>query len=241
MRELLISLRTWLLKWIIIPAGIFFVSASLFALTTGPFYLYHYFGTANSDYDFEPQYIVQLGSTPMPSEQALIRCYYTRKLAQLNPDARVIISQLREAGQQMDQTDAWKMKEEISRDFSSAFTYGLLTDAHSTREEALLLRKKFAGIRGRKVVLVTSPEHMLRAIATFRRAGFQQVGGEAAFSWAGNADFRYREHRQGGRMVAPEMGNNLQLRYQFWNHLRYELLCTREFLAFFWYRLKGWA
>lgn len=241
MKEKVKQLVRSAVKYIVLPAGVFFILACLLAFTTAPFYLYHYFGTVNAAFHFEPQVIIQLGSTAMPSEQALIRCYYTRELARKYPSATLILSQLKAEDEPVEGSDAAKMKAEIQRGMPDSLPVYLLTDAHSTREEVLLIHRRFAGIRGKNIVLVTSPEHMMRAVAAFRRDGFRHVGGMPTFSAAGIADFRYREKSMGGRTITPEAGSSLQLRYQFWNHLRYEILCIREFLAFFWYRLKGWA
>lgn len=226
------------LTWI---AGIFFLSCCLFAFTTGPFYLYHFLGTGNSVFLFRPQAIVLMGGTPMPSESALIRCYTVRELHKKFPEATIYISQLKEEKQTMGQTSAYAMSEEIRRGFADSIDFRFITDAHSTREEALNIKRITKGIRKARVVLVTSPEHMYRAVAAFRRAGYKSVGGVATFGWAGNADFRYRDRSLGGRDLPLGVGENLQLRYQFWNHLRYQLLCYREILALWWYRFRGWA
>jgi uncharacterized SAM-binding protein YcdF (DUF218 family) len=241
MRNKLLHHSHLIVKRLLILSGIFLVWTFLFAFTTGPFYWYHYFGTGNSDYDFKPEVVIILGGTPMPSESALIRCYYARELARKNPDAQIIISQLKDANQTLTSTAAWKMRDEISRGEKDTFNFAFLTDGHSTREEVMLLKKRFPGIGGKNCVVVSSPEHMLRAVAAFRRAGYRHVGGEPTFGWAGNADYRYKDRKLGGRQLPLEIGNNVQMRYQFWNHLRYQLLCYREFIAFFWYRLRGWA
>jgi uncharacterized SAM-binding protein YcdF (DUF218 family) len=241
MRNKLLRYSHLTVKCLLLFSGIFFLWICLFSFTTGPYSLYHFLGTGNSAWKFTPQEIIILGGSPMPGESALIRGYYARKLAEEYPDARIIISQLAEKNQKLSETGAWQLSQEIARGKNDSLRFGFLITARSTREEALLLKKAFPGIRGTNCLLITSPEHMYRAVATFKRAGYKSVGGEATFGWAGTADYRLDENKLGGRNIGIGAGNNLQLRYQFWNHLRYQLLCYREILALFWYRLRGWA
>lgn len=92
------------------------------------------------------------------------------------------------------------------------------------------------------VMLVTSPEHMRRSLLCFRKAGFEQVCGLSAFENAAEADFSFRDDDLGRNPVlVPDVGSNLQLRYQVWTHLRYEIMFTREMLALVYYRLRGWT
>ena len=36
------------------------------------------------------------------------------------------------------------------------------------------------------------------------------------------------------------MTDELQYRYQFWNHLKYQVICWREYLAISYYKVRGW-
>ncbi len=94
-------------------SGGLFIAICLFAFTTGPFYLYHYLGTSNSGFQFRPDAIIQLGGTPLPSETALIRCYYVRNIAQHFPRTTLYVAQLSEKNEKHKQTSAWKMSREI--------------------------------------------------------------------------------------------------------------------------------
>lgn len=221
--------------------GIIFISVCLFALTTGPFYLYHWMGTCNSEYNFRPQAFLVLGAAPIPGEQALIRAYYARKSGLKWKRAQIYIAQLAEKPDKLYGSAAWQLGSELVQDGIDSLRLHYLLSARSTREEALMFATMYPNLKNVNCVLITSPEHMMRAIETFRKAGFQKVGGEPTFSWAGNADYRYRDRKLGGRNIPIETGSNLQLRYQFWNHMRYQLLCYRELIAYSWYRIRGWA
>jgi uncharacterized SAM-binding protein YcdF (DUF218 family) len=239
-RSLMQRIR-FILRSFLIGAGLFFIAVCIFALTTGPFYLYHWLGTGNSEYHFRPEAIIVLGGSPIPGEQALIRAYYARKMGERFSQAKIYIAQLSEEKEKLYHSAAWQLGRELTAYGIDSLRLHYLLSARSTREEALQFAAVFPELRMRNCVLITSPEHMMRAIESFRKAGFNHVGGEPTFSWAGTADYRYKDRKMGGRNIPVEAGHNLQLRYQFWNHLRYQLLCYRELIAFGWYRLRGWV
>ena len=81
---------------------------------------------------------------------------------------------------------------------------------------------------------------MKRSILTFRKIGFQDVGGFPSFEYAIECDLKYDDKNLGGNKFVPDIGKNLNLRYQFWNHMKYEIIFIREFLALGYYKIKGW-
>jgi uncharacterized SAM-binding protein YcdF (DUF218 family) len=91
------------------------------------------------------------------------------------------------------------------------------------------------------ILIVTSPEHLTRAVLTFKKAGFLKVDGVPAFEAAIESDITFNDEILGGRKWIPGVGENLSIRYHFWTQLRYEELMIREFLAIFYYKLKGWV
>ena len=90
------------------------------------------------------------------------------------------------------------------------------------------------------ILIVTSPEHLTRSVLTFKKAGFLKVDGVPAFETTIESDITFNDRMLGGRQWIPGIGGNLTLRYQFWTQLRYEELMIREYLAMFYYKLKGW-
>ena len=87
---------------------------------------------------------------------------------------------------------------------------------------------------------MTSPEHITRAVKTFNRAGFSWVSGLPTFETSLSEDLTFVDEELKGNKIAPSIGGNLQFRYQFWNHLKYEILVIREYIALGFYKLKGW-
>ncbi len=91
------------------------------------------------------------------------------------------------------------------------------------------------------ILLVTSPEHMRRAVLAFKKVGFEKVNALPAFENAAEADFSFTDDELGGSTIMlPDVGNNINMRYQMWNHLKYEILIAREMVALTYYELRGW-
>jgi len=90
------------------------------------------------------------------------------------------------------------------------------------------------------ILIVTSPEHLHRAVLTFKKAGFIRVDGLPAFEQAIESDITFNASKLGGRKFIPDIGNSITLRYQFWTQLHYEELILREWMALLYYKLSGW-
>ncbi|MCX6283722.1 MAG: YdcF family protein, partial [Bacteroidetes bacterium] len=90
------------------------------------------------------------------------------------------------------------------------------------------------------ILIVTSPEHIRRAVLTFRKAGFTRIDAIPAFEEAIESDLSFQGRRLGGRKWVPDIGSNITLRYQFWTQLHYEELLLREVFALGYYWVQGW-
>lgn len=85
------------------------------------------------------------------------------------------------------------------------------------------------------VLIITSPEHMYRAVKSFQKAGFGEVGGEPAF---GN-DLSEQDIEDDEEATDTRIKNS-NLRYNMWSYLQYEIMVVREYLAIAYYYVKGW-
>ncbi|MFC2102119.1 YdcF family protein [Bacteroidota bacterium] len=90
------------------------------------------------------------------------------------------------------------------------------------------------------ILLITSPEHLYRAVLTFRKAGFDHVDGMPAFGSDIESDITFSSKKLGGRRWIPDVGESITLRYQFWTQLQYEILILREWMAIAYYWVNGW-
>jgi uncharacterized SAM-binding protein YcdF (DUF218 family) len=180
-----------------------------------------------------------LGGAGIPSGDGLIRSFYTAKLANANPTAQVIIAM---PGEISDSMSAPRLVEkELS--MRGIRTQSILFEhsGRNTREQA---RKIAAGRTpfqlSLPITLVTSPEHMKRAVLAFRKVGFTAVSGMPTFEYSLDADLTFRDSDLKGNALAPPIGKSLQFRYQFWNHLKYEIMVIREYFGLAYYKLRGW-
>jgi uncharacterized SAM-binding protein YcdF (DUF218 family) len=92
----------------------------------------------------------------------------------------------------------------------------------------------------KSILIVTSPEHLYRAVRTFRKAGFLLVDGAPAFETAIESELSFDDRLLGGKRWLPPIGKNITARYQFWTQLHYEELILREWIAIVYYKLNGW-
>ncbi len=226
-------------KLLLITTGCFFIALCLLAFTTIPFWAYYSLGTSNSKITRSPSTIIMLGGAGIPSGDGLIRSYYTAKLAKANPNAQIIIAM---PGDITDSLSAPRLVEnELTLRHINPQSISFEHAGRNTREQAQKLAAgKTSTQLQQPVTLVTSPEHMKRAVLAFRKCGFTTVSGLPAFEYSLDADLTFSDSDLKGNKMAPPIGNNLQIRYQFWNHLKYEILVIREYFGLGYYKLRGW-
>ena len=227
-----------ILKGLVFLSGIIFIIMIILSFTSAPFWGYYWLGTSACDDEIKPEYIIVLGGSAIPGKSGLMRTYYASAAARKFPDARIIISL---PGEIEDSSSSINlMKKELEIKNVSSQRISLETKGKNTRYQALEILKLVSSAND-PVILVTSPEHMRRAILTFRKAGFQQITGLPAFEQSVDFDLAFNDDELGGRKrFIPEIGHNTQIRYQFWIHLEYEILIIREIVALGFYNLKGW-
>jgi uncharacterized SAM-binding protein YcdF (DUF218 family) len=226
-----------LLRFIILLSGIFFLLCIGLSLTTLPFWGYHWLGTSMAKIKEKPSTIILLGGSGMPSESNLIRSWYTARAAAAFPESSVIIVMPGDTG---DSTSTpQKMKKELMIRGIDSNRISFEMKGTNTRSQAIQCAALLDPTQ--PVWLVTSPENMRRSILCFQKLGFKKAGGLPAFENASEADFSFRDEELGGKpTILPDVGNNLQVRYQLWNHLKYEILIAREMAALAYYKLRGW-
>jgi uncharacterized SAM-binding protein YcdF (DUF218 family) len=226
-----------ILRIFFIAAGIFFLIMIILAFTTLPFWGIHWLGTSKTELKGEPGTIILLGGGGMPSESNLMRSWFTEKAARSFPSARVLIAMPGDTSNK--QSTPRMVEEELLLRGLEGNRIMFENRGTNTRAQAIYCRELLNVSEA--VLLVTSPEHTRRAVLCFQKMGFHRVYALPAFEHAAEADLTYRDKDLGGRKtITPDVGESTSVRYQVWNHLKYEIIFARELVATVYYKLRGW-
>ena len=226
-----------ILRNLLMLIGIFFSICVLLALTSSPFWGYHWLGTSKSELVWKPEMIVLLGGGGMPSQSNLIRSWYVEKAAKNFENATVVIAMPGDISDRLSTPQLMK-KELILRGIDST---RIIFESIGTNTRAQALNCQGIIKMQSSILLVTSPEHMRRSVLCFQKTGFEKVNALPAFENAVEADLTFEDDDLGGnKILIPDVGKSINIRYQLWNHLKYEILIVREMVALTYYKLRGW-
>ncbi|QGY46690.1 hypothetical protein GM418_24430 [Maribellus comscasis] len=226
-----------ILRNLLVLIGIFFSLCLLLAFTTLPFWGFHWLGTSKSELKEEPKTIVLLGGGGMPSESNLMRSWYVEKAAKSFPKAGIVIAMPGDLADSL--STPVLMQKELELRGVKNIRISFEDKGTNTRAQAMNCQRIIK--MQNPVLLVSSPEHMRRAVLCFRKAGFEKVNALPAFENATEADLSFKDDELGGnKLFVPDVGQSISVRYQLWNHLKYEILIAREFAALTYYKLRGW-
>lgn len=233
--------RIWkLIRAVLAGLGILFLIMLILSFTSLPFWGYYWLGTSKSTISEKPEYIVLLGGGGMPSESNLMRAFFVFRAATESPDSKIVLSI---PGDLVDSNSTARLvaDELISKGIDpQRIMFEQL--GTNTRSQAIQLQQfKLEPLTEKSLLIVTSPEHMRRAVLVFQKAGFTRLSALPAFENALEADLNFKDDDLGGNnLPIPDIGNYTSVRYQFWNHLKYEILIAREMVALGYYWLRGW-
>lgn len=223
-------------QYLLTISGAIFFLLIILAFTPLPYYMRGWLANTEK-YDIsQPDYIIMLGGSGMPSDDNLIRLYYTAQLEIDNPKAFIIIAHPKDSSVQC------LMRQELMIRSIDSVRIKFASEGTNTQSQIMNIKDSFPEVLSKKVIAITSPEQMRRTILAFRKAGFKHIGGMPSFSQAMNRDFnlRFNSQKLKGSKYIPEVGDKLSLRYNFWNYLKLEITCLRELTALAYYKLNGW-
>ncbi len=227
------------LKYCLLALGIVMLLAILLSFTDYPFWAYYWLGTHNSEMESDPDLIVVMGGGGMPSPDGLIRCYYAAETGTQYPQAGIIIAVPADTGLHEESPELLMARELIIRGIdSSRIRYE--KNGYNTRTQAINILS-VVGMEAADTIsvrIITSPEHMMRSVATFRKAGFKYVGGMSSFEKAITEEMLLR--KRGDRHDIEDEKQALAIRYNMWNYLKYEITVLREYCAICYYKCRGW-
>ncbi|MCF8230990.1 MAG: YdcF family protein [Bacteroidales bacterium] len=225
------------LKWFFVVAGAGFVLMVVLSFTDYPYWAYHWLGTTNAEMNDSPDYIVVMGAGGMPSPDGLMRCYYAAGAAKEYPEAEVIVA-LPTKEEYFYESYTYDMFEEIRDRGIDSTRFRFEIDGVNTRTQAVEISKMIPGKDTASLMVITSPVHVYRSVKAFENVGFADVGGLASFERAvSEKDLEYSKKRKEDKEALP---GNLDLRYNMWNYLKYEITILREVFAITYYEMRGW-
>jgi uncharacterized SAM-binding protein YcdF (DUF218 family) len=225
-------LRIFFVLW-----GILCLAIVVLSFTTLPFWGIHWLGTSKAELKWEPETIILLGGGGMPSESNLMRSWFAAKAARSFPEASLVIAMPGDVSDS--QSTPQLMKKEVILRGVNPNQILFENEGTNTRAQALNCQKILD--TSSSILLVTSPDHTRRAVLCFQKVGFEKVNALPTFENAAEADLTFQDDKLGGRKtIAPDVGQSIQVRYQIWNHLKYEISFMREMIAISYYKLRGW-
>lgn len=224
-----------IIRKITVGLGIFLFVAIILSFTDLPFWAYYWLGTHNADLDQKPNLIVLMGGGGMPSGDGLMRCYSTVNIAFESPDAKILIAVPSDTARKEESPELLMARELILRGIDST-RFIFEPKGSNTYTQVKNIRALFnpSAMDTLAMRIVTSPEHMFRSVKAFRKSGFLYVGGQPAFG----KDIPEELLEKKSLGASPKGG--LNLRYNIWNYLKYEITVVREYCAIVYYKLRGW-
>ena len=212
--------------------GVLFSLMLILAFTSAPFYWYFNLGQ-NPDKEAQlthPQRVVMFGGAGMPSEDNLMRLYHTAALAR-HFDIPVILVHPEDSLCQAEMTRL------LHQGGIDDILY--MTEGSNTRSQALELMASYPELANKQMLVVTSPEHVRRTVKCLKKVGFTNVYGKAAYPATVDFDLSLDKKKLGGNEIVPSV-ESVKMRYTFFNYLKLEITCLREYCALAYYKVKGW-
>lgn len=205
----------------------------ILSFTDIPYYAYYGLGMPNSELlENEPDVIVIPGGAGMPSPDGLIRIYYGAEAAKQFLNAEIIIAHPYNRGNDSLQQLELMANELILKGVDS-LRIQFEPIGFNTWSQAENVGKFFGERKNQiSLLIVTSPEHVYRAVKTYEKVGFLNVSARAAF------EKPIDENKLKNENELQDV--NLSVRYNMWSYLNYELLVLREYSAIAYYKMRGW-
>lgn len=219
------------LKRLLLVIGLLASCLLVLAFTDLPYFAYHKLSLNHQQLNGEADVIVIMGGDGMPSPNGLLRLYYGSAAAKENPNARVIIALPKNEDGSLTQLEM--MADELELKGISRNRIVFEPNGFNTRSQAQEIRQLFEAET--KLLIVSSPEHLYRAIRSFEKVGFTKVGSLPTFEKPSDEEnLKDKTDKKDKRI------RNLSLRYNLWSYLQYEIRVLREYSAIAYYWVKGW-
>ncbi|MDB9964411.1 YdcF family protein [Vicingaceae bacterium] len=224
------SFSSWFKK-LLLFLGAFSLVFIILSFTSLPYWAYYGLAATDDQLEVTPSTIVIMGGDGMPSPSGLMRLYIGTEKALQHPDSKVIIAL---PYNEFDSTYQLSLmvRQLVEKGVDSKRII-FAPNGFNTRSQALEIKELVD--TSVALLIVSSPEHMYRSIHSFRKVGFQIVGGSPSFEKPSDEEKLKDETDKDDMKV-----RNLALRYNIWSYMQYEIIVLREYTAIAYYRIKGW-
>lgn len=236
-----LSIAKRMVKWIFIGLGSVMLFILLLSLTTRPYFLHHWLGTGIKSDTCRTEAIVLFGASGIPSGESLVRTFYAAQAHKAMPEAPIYICMVGDTTNK--NGSPYKIAAELELRGVPPANIKLLMKGKNTRGQVLeLLEVDHGALRNTCITVVTSPTHMRRCLLSLKKEGFQHLAALPAFETPLDGELLFDDAQLGGkrRVITPDAGQNLDLRYEMWTQLNYLLMSTRELAALSYYWMRGW-
>lgn len=205
------------------------------SFTSMPFQWHRWLGEAAGTCGASsPGVILVMGGSGMPSGPELLRLQVAAKLAEAHPASEVLLIHPLDTAVMALMVDELRMRGVVEERIS------VVIEGRNTREQAIVLHERFPEMHHVPIALVNAPENCYRSVGALRRVGFTKVCAAPAWDTPMFVDLDQTHRMLGGRGLAPDVGRSQSLRYDFWNRLKLQVTCFREWAAILYYGLNGW-
>ena len=219
------------LKKALLFLGAFSVLFIALSFTSLPYWAYYGLAATDDQLEVAPSAIVIMGGDGMPSPSGLMRLHKGTEKALEHPNSTVIIAL---PYNEYDSTYQLSlMAHELVEKGVDTNRIVFAPNGFNTMSQALEI-KELADTTA-ALLIVSSPEHMFRCIHSFRKVGFQVVGGSPSFEKPSDEEKLKDETDEDELKV-----RNVALRYNMWSYMQYEIIVLREYTAIAYYWVKGW-
>jgi uncharacterized SAM-binding protein YcdF (DUF218 family) len=219
------------LKRLLLVIGLLASFLLVLAFTDLPYFAYHALSLNHQQLSGKADVIVVMGGDGMPSPDGLLRLYYGSEAAKENPNATVVIALPKNEDGSLTQLEL--MADELELKGIGRNRIVFEPNGFNTRSQAQEIRQLFEAET--KLLIVSSPEHLYRAIRSFEKVGFTEVGSLPTFEKPSDEENLKDKTDKKDKRV-----RNLSLRYNLWSYLQYEIRVLREYCAIAYYWVKGW-
>jgi uncharacterized SAM-binding protein YcdF (DUF218 family) len=220
-----------LIKKLLLFFGVFSVAFIILSFTSLPYWAYYGLAATDDQLELAPSTIVIMGGDGMPSPSGLMRLYNGIEKAVEHPFSKIIIAL---PYNEFDSTFQLSlMAHELVQKGVDTNRIVFAPNGFNTRSQALEIRE--LADTTAPLLIVSSPEHMYRSIHSFRKVGFQIVGGSPSFEKPSDEErLKDKTDKEDTKV------RNLALRYNMWSYMQYEIIVLREYTAIAYYWVKGW-